>query len=51
MVVGNGHANLPSPSLYKEEGRGRKVEAVRFTEMEVPGPRRYLLKDIVLAPT
>jgi hypothetical protein len=51
MVVGNGHASLPSPSpsLFKEEGRGRKLEAVRFTEMEVPGPRRYLLKDIVLA--
>src|SRR5215208_6852151 len=29
MVVGNGHARLPSPSpsLYKEEGRGRKLEA------------------------
>ena len=51
MVLGNGHASLlsPSPSLYKEEGRGRKLEAVRFTEMEVPGPRRYLLKDLVLA--
>src|SRR5215207_391143 len=51
MVVGNGHADLssPSPSLYKEEGRGRKLEAVRFTEMEMPGPRCYLLKDIVLA--
>ena len=49
IVVGNGDASLPSPSLYKEEGRGRKLEAVRFTEMEVPGPRRYLLKDIVLA--
>jgi hypothetical protein len=51
MVVGNGHTSLPSPSpsLYKEEGRGRKLEAVRFTEIEVPGPRRYLLKDIVLA--
>jgi hypothetical protein len=51
MVVGNGHASLPSPSpsLYKEEGRGRKLEAVRFTEMELPGPRRYLLRDIVLA--
>src|SRR5215212_6889417 len=51
MVVGNGHANLPSPSpsLYKDEGRGRKLEAVRFTEMEVPGPRRYLLKDLILA--
>jgi RecA-family ATPase len=51
MIVGNGHTTLPSPSpsLYKEEGRGRKLEAVRFSEMEVPGPRRYLLKDIVLA--
>jgi hypothetical protein len=51
MVVGNGHAKLPSPSpsLYREEGRGRKLEAVRFSEMKVPGPRRYLLKDLVLA--
>jgi uncharacterized protein (TIGR02271 family) len=51
MVVGNGHASLPSPSpsLYKDEGRGRKPEAVRFSEMEVPGPRRYLVKDLVLA--
>jgi hypothetical protein len=51
MVVGNGHVNLPSPSpsLYKEEGRGRKLDAVRFSDIEVPGPRRYLLKDLVLA--
>jgi hypothetical protein len=51
MVVGNGHASLPSPSpsLYKDEGRGRKLEAVRFSDMEVPGPRRYLLKDLILA--
>jgi hypothetical protein len=51
MVVGNGHASLPSPSpsLYKDEGRGRKLEAVRFSEIEVPGPRRYLLKDLILA--
>src|SRR5918994_1192976 len=51
MVVGNGHATFPSPSpsLYKDEGRGQKLEAVRFSEMEVPGPRRYLLKDLVLA--
>src|SRR5918994_87793 len=51
MVVGNGHASLPSPSLslYKDEGRGRKLEAVKFSDMEVPGPRRYLLKDLVLA--
>jgi putative DNA primase/helicase len=45
MVVGNGHASLPSPSpsLYKDEGRGRKLEAVKFSDMEMPGPRRYLL--------
>src|SRR5919112_1339405 len=51
MVVGSGHASLPSPSpsLYKDEGRGRKLEVVRFSEIEVPGPRRYLLRDIVLA--
>jgi hypothetical protein len=51
MVVGNGHATLPSqsPSLYKEEGRGRKLEAVRFADMQRPGPRRYLLKELVLA--
>jgi hypothetical protein len=51
MVVGNGHASLPSPSLslYKDEGRGRKLEAVRFSEIEMPGSRRYLVKDLVLA--
>jgi AAA domain len=51
MIVGNVHASLPSPSpsLYKDEGRGRKLEAVRFSEIEVSGPRRYLLKDLVLA--
>ena len=50
MIVGNGQASLPSPSpsLYKE-GRGRKLEAVKFSDMEMPGPRRYLLKDLVLA--
>jgi hypothetical protein len=51
MVVGSGQASLPSPSpsLYKDEGRGRKLEAVRFSDMKLPGPRRYLLKDLVLA--
>jgi hypothetical protein len=51
MVVGNGHASLASPSLslFRKEGRGRKLEAVRFSEMEVPGPRRYLVRDLVLA--
>ncbi len=51
MVVGNGPASLasPSPSLHREEGRGRTLEAVRFSQMEVPGPRRYLVRDLVLA--
>jgi hypothetical protein len=51
MEVGKSHASLPSPSpsLYKDEGRGRKLEAVRFSQMEMPGPRRYLVKDLVLA--
>src|SRR5215218_2046475 len=30
-------------------GRGRKPEAVRFSDMKLPGPRRYLLKELVLA--
>lgn len=38
-----------SPSLYRGEGRGRKPKVVRFSGMKVPGPRRYLLKDLVLA--
>ena len=38
-----------SSSLYRDEGRGRKPKAVKFSEMKVPGPRRYLLKDLVLA--
>jgi AAA domain len=49
MVIKEGHANLPSPSLILIEGRGRKLEAVRFSEIEVPGPRRYLLQDLILA--
>jgi hypothetical protein len=51
MVVGNGQASLPSPSqsLYRKKGRGRKPEAVKFSDLEVPGPRHYLLKDLVLA--
>jgi hypothetical protein len=51
MVVGNGYVSLPSPSpsLYKEVGRGRKLEAMKFSDMEAPAPRRYLLEDLVLA--
>jgi hypothetical protein len=36
-------------SPYKDEGRVRKPKAVRFSKMKVPGPRRYLLEDLVLA--
>jgi hypothetical protein len=49
MVVGGSEPASPSPSPIKEEGRGRRPEAVRFADMEVPGPRRYLLEDLVLA--
>jgi hypothetical protein len=51
MVVGKGDRSLasPSPSPYKDKGRGRKPEVVRFSDMKVPGPRRYLLKDLVLS--
>src|SRR5215207_5738991 len=28
---------------------GRKPEVLKFSEMEAPGPRRYILKDLVLA--
>jgi len=38
-----------APSPYKDEGRGRKPKAVKFSEMKLPPPRRYLLKDLVLA--
>jgi hypothetical protein len=38
-----------SPSPYKDGGRRRKPKVVKFSEMKVPGPRRYLLKDLVLA--
>jgi len=44
------HQNPASPSLYKGSGRrGDKPKAVRFSKMKSPSPRRYLLKDLVLA--
>jgi hypothetical protein len=49
MVGSDEKPSSPSPSLYRGEGRGRKPKAVRFSGMKVPGPRRYLLKDLVLA--
>ena len=51
ITVGqNGHQKLasPSPSLYKGEGRGRKPELVKLADVKPPGPRRYLLQDLVL---
>src|SRR5215207_678768 len=39
----------PDRALSRKEGRGRKPEAVRFSDMKLPGPRRYLLKELVLA--
>ena len=36
-------------AVYKEEGRGRKPKAVRFRDIEPPGPRRYLLEGLVPA--
>ena len=45
----NGHQELAFPSPYKGEGRGRKPELVKLTDVKPPGPRRYLLQDLVLA--
>ncbi len=50
MVVG-GNGNLVSrrPSLYRDGTRDTKPEVVRLTDVERPGPRRYLCQDLVLA--
>ncbi len=51
MVVGKGEnlsSQRPRP-LIGIGTQGRKPEAIRFSEMPVPAPRRYLLKDLVLA--
>lgn len=40
---------LASPSLYKGEGRGRKPKSVKLADVKPPGPRLYLLQDLVLA--
>ncbi len=48
----NGHKTFPSPSpsLYKGSGRrDAKPEVARFADMKPPGPRHYLLQDLVLA--
>jgi CRP-like cAMP-binding protein len=50
MVVG-GNGNLVSqrPNLYRDGTRDAKPEVVRLADVERPGPRRYLCKDLVLA--
>ena len=51
MVVGTAKAlaSLRPRPLKGPGTQGRKPEAVRFSEMPVPGPRRYLLNGLVLA--
>jgi hypothetical protein len=52
IVTTNGQRKLssPSPSLYKGSGRrDDEPKLVRLAEVEPPGPRRYLLRDLVLA--
>jgi RecA-family ATPase len=48
----NGHRkpSSPSPSLYMGSGRrDAGPELVKLAEVKPPGPRRYLLRDLVLA--
>lgn len=50
MVIGNGEessSRRPIPIGIRTSGR--KPEVLKFSEMEAPGPRRYVLKDLVLA--
>jgi hypothetical protein len=50
MVVGNGkELSSQRPVPIGIGTLGRKPEVLKFSEMEAPGPRRYLLKDLVLA--
>jgi hypothetical protein len=46
----NGHHKPASPSLTLIEGRGRgrKPELVKLADVKPPGPRRYVLQDLVL---
>src|SRR5215207_6285322 len=50
MVIG-GNGNLVSrrPNLYRDGTRDTKPEMVRLAEVERPGPRRYICRDLVLA--
>jgi hypothetical protein len=46
----NGHRKPSSPSPHKGQGRRDDgPELVRLAEVEAPGPRRYLLEELVLA--
>lgn len=49
----NGHqdAASPSSSLYKGLGRrDDRPEAVKLADMELPGPRQYVLKNLIPSP-
>lgn len=39
----------PSPYRDKDTGTIKKPKAVRFADMDVPGPREYLLENLVLS--
>lgn len=46
---GHGKPASPSPSLYKGEGRrDDRPAVVRLADVKPPGPRRYVLQDLVL---
>jgi hypothetical protein len=49
VVGGNGHLASRRPNLYRDGTRDTKPEVVRLAEVERPGPRRYLYRDLVLA--
>ena len=52
IVTTNGQRNLLSPSPSLSKGSGRRDDGpklVRLVDVEAPGPRRYLLRDLVLA--
>ena len=51
MLVGNGRAEPVSrrPNLYRDGARDTRPEVIRLVDVERPGPRRYLCRDLVLA--
>jgi hypothetical protein len=49
VVGGDGHQVSRRPNPYRDGTRDTKPEMVRLAEVERPGPRRYLCRDLVLA--